>query len=64
MTKDDIIRMALKAELHCHVNLTENSLFLEDLEYFVSIVAEDCAQIADKAEPYQCADLIRKRWKQ
>jgi len=24
MTRDDIIRMAKKAELHCHMNLTES----------------------------------------
>jgi hypothetical protein len=24
---------------------------------------EECAQIAEKAEPYECADLIRARFK-
>ncbi len=41
----------------------ENRMF-EILAPFAALVAEDCAQIAEKAEPYQCADLIRKRWKQ
>jgi hypothetical protein len=29
MTRDDIIHMAKKAELHCHMNLTEHSLAIE-----------------------------------
>ena len=37
----------------------------EELERFAALVAaaerEECAKIADVAEPYQCADLIRAR---
>jgi len=39
MTRDDIIRMAREAELHCHVKLTEHGLIIEDLEYFANLVA-------------------------
>ena len=35
MTRDDIIRMAKKAELHCH------SLAIEDLEHFAALVRDD-----------------------
>ena len=50
MTRDDIIRMAREAELHCHVKLTENGLFTEDLEYFANLVAA--------AEREACIDII------
>ena len=39
MTREQIIAMAREAELHCHVKLTENGLFTEDLEYFAALVA-------------------------
>lgn len=39
MTRDDIIRMAREAELHCHVKLTEHGLIIEDLQYFANLVA-------------------------
>jgi hypothetical protein len=36
-----------------------------DIEHFAALVAaherEACAKIADVAEPYKCADLIRAR---
>jgi hypothetical protein len=35
-----IIRMAREAELHCHVKLTENGLFIEDLKHFAALVVE------------------------
>ena len=41
MTRDDIIRMAKEAELHCHMNLTEHSLAIEDLEHFAALVRDD-----------------------
>jgi len=41
MTRDDIIHMAKKAELHCHMNLTEHSLAIEDLEHFAALVRDD-----------------------
>ena len=41
MTRDDIIHMAKKAELHCHMNLTEHSLAIEDLEHFAALVRSD-----------------------
>ena len=41
MTRDDIIRMAKKAELQCYMNLTEHSLAIEDLEHFAALVRND-----------------------
>ena len=41
MTRDDIIRMAKKAELQCHMPLTEHSLAIEDLEHFAALVRDD-----------------------
>ena len=39
MNREDIIRMAREAELHCHMKLTENGLVTEDLEHFAALVA-------------------------
>jgi hypothetical protein len=39
MTRDDIIRMAREADLHCHMKLTEHGLEIEDLEHFAELVA-------------------------
>jgi len=68
MTRDDIIRMAREAELHCHVKLTEHGLFTEDLEYFANLVAsaerEACAKLCDgwtHADGDACAEAIRAR---
>jgi hypothetical protein len=51
MTRDDIIRMAREAELHCHVKLTEHGLIIEDLQYFANLVAaaerEACANACE-----------------
>jgi len=59
MNREDIIRLAIEH--------TINGLkFNEDgLVRFAQLVAqherEACAKIADIAEPYKCADLIRAR---
>jgi hypothetical protein len=59
MTREDVIQMAQKAGF---VWLGEYHSNLED---FAKLVArherEACAKIADIAEPYQSADLIRAR---
>ncbi len=59
MTKDDIIRLAQEAELNAH------GLVIDRLARFATLVAaaerEECAKVAETAEPYQCADLIRSR---
>ena len=39
MNREDIIRMAREAELHCHMKLTEHGLVTEDLEHFAALVA-------------------------
>ncbi len=57
MNKDDITRMAREAGF---VGFDGDN---RSLCRFASLVAEDCAKIAEKAEPYQCADLIRARFK-
>lgn len=33
------------------------------LTRFAELVAEECAKIAEKAEPYQASDLIKKHFK-
>jgi len=69
MNRDDIIRMAKKAELHCHMNLTEHSLAIEDLEHFAALVRDDVfnkhthlwltrINEAVKAERESCAKLL------
>jgi hypothetical protein len=67
MNKEDIIRMAREAALYQHLldNLHGVSQWVgvhDMLERFAALVAEDCAKVADQAEPYQSADLIRARW--
>jgi hypothetical protein len=51
MTREDIIRMAREAELHCHVKLTEHGLIIEDLQYFANLVAA--------AERKRCAQIVQ-----
>jgi hypothetical protein len=52
VNRDDIIRMAREAELHCHVKLTEHGLIIEDLQYFANLVAaaerEACAKVCEQ----------------
>jgi hypothetical protein len=56
--KEDIIRMAREAGLGF---LFEDHLLVHDeLERFAALVAERCAEIANQAEPFHSADLIRK----
>jgi hypothetical protein len=52
--KEDIIRMALDAGILWSTDQAAT------LERFAALVAARCAEIADKAEPYRAADLIRK----
>lgn len=75
MTRDDIIQMAREAELHCHVKLTENGLFTEDLEYFAKLIYEHTwkeagiaatktvidAAVLDERE--QCARVCEEHWR-
>jgi hypothetical protein len=56
--KEDIIRMAREAGLG--FLFEDHLLVCGELERFAAIVADRCAEIADEAEPYQAADLIRK----
>ena len=61
MNKEDMIRMAQEAGL---VNW-EATAYANELGRFAKLVAqherEACAKIADIAEPYKSADLIRAR---
>jgi len=54
--KEDIIRMAREAGYGDAMA----DLHAPALERFAALVADRCAEIADQAEPYQAADLIRK----
>ena len=55
MTQDEIIKLIETNGLNLH----------GDIEHFAALVAaherEECARIAELAEPYQTADLIRAR---
>jgi len=61
MTQDEIIEIASQVYGEC----VWHESALQRLEAFVKLVAvkerEACALIADKAEPYKTADLIRAR---
>ena len=58
MTREDIVRMAKEAGM-------ESFDICVELDDFAKLVAkherEACAKIADTAEPYKSADLIRAR---
>jgi len=55
MTQDEITKLIETNGLNLH----------GDIEHFAALVAaherEECAKIAELAEPYQTADLIRAR---
>ena len=68
MTRDDIIRMAKEAELHCHINIEEHSLAIEDLEHFAALVRDNynnkhsqlwqvCVEEVVEAEREACAKV-------
>ena len=61
MTKEDIKRMALESGF----SDGEADYCQSIIIHFATLVAqqerEACAKIADIAEPYKCADLIRAR---
>jgi hypothetical protein len=62
--QEDIIRMAREAGVRDDENCFEFSEY-KYLERFAALVRaeerEACAKLAELAEPYQTADLIRKR---
>jgi len=58
--REDIIKMAQEAgAMFDHMTWIERDL-APVFERFAALVADRCAEIADQAEPYQAADLIRK----
>jgi len=63
MTDDDILRMAIECQLVTTGN--REGIYSEALMRFAALIAaherEACAKIAEIAEPYQAADLIRAR---
>lgn len=62
----DIIEMAQECQL-IGMRPHLDGIYQEALEKFAALVEaherEECAKIADVAEPYKCADLIRARGK-
>lgn len=62
MNKEDIIRMARQSRIDVYGLGVDYAKFDAALKRFAALVAEDCAKVADQAEPYQSADLIRARW--
>ena len=66
MTQEDIIRMAqiVMEERGGSRMDNEEDLIAYSLQFAALVAAaerEACAQVAEMAEPYQTADLIRKR---
>lgn len=59
--KADIIQMAHKANFEGFGN-GDWVCTTEEIQSFAQLVAERCADIADTAEPYKSADLIRKHF--
>ena len=61
MNREDIVRMAQEAGISLD-HAQGMTLFLERFAALVaSAEREACAKVADIAEPYKCADLIRAR---
>ncbi len=58
--KADIIRMAREAGMAGM--LTDVVCTIEELERFAKLVAAQCAEIANTAEPHKADDLIRKHF--
>ena len=65
MTQDEIILLADASGLSLYGMGKDRKQFIDYLERFAALVAsaerEACAEIAEIAEPYKCADLIRAR---
>jgi len=61
MTREDVIRIALEVGFY-DGEVDKCQLMLERFAYLVAQQErEACAKIADTAEPYNSADLIRAR---
>lgn len=65
MTQEDIIRMADASGLSYYGMGKDRERFIAHLQCFAKLIAaaerEACAKVAELAEPYQAADLIRAR---
>lgn len=61
MNQDEIIQMAKKTNIHIYPDWV-NGIPVENIQSLVQLVAKRCADIAETAEPYQSADLIRKHF--
>ena len=61
MTREDVVRIALEVGFY-DGEVDKCQLMLERFAYLVAQQErEACAKIAEIAEPYTCADLIRAR---
>ena len=65
MTEIEVITAASDSGLTYYGMGKDRAKFLHHLEAFAALVAaqerEECAKLADIAEPYRTADLIRAR---
>ena len=65
MTREELIRMGAASGLSYYGMGKDRERFIAHLQRFAALVAaaerEACAKIAETAEPYQSADLIRAR---
>jgi len=55
----ELIFEAVKFYLDPDSNTHQAQVSPEDLEYFAELIVQECAKIADKAEPYKASDLIK-----
>jgi hypothetical protein len=62
--KADIMQMANQSGLDRFVcdRFHDDAFGISLLEHFAKLIAKQCADIADTAEPYKSADLIRKHF--
>jgi uncharacterized membrane protein len=71
MTQDEIIDMAIQAELNLYVHDLTEKQYIQVIETFAKLVAakerEECAKVCDElqdvpaTEPRHCAEDIRAR---
>ena len=52
----------LMAEVGMSVDYLTNTKQIVLIEKFAELIVRECAQTADKAEPYQASDLILKHF--
>ena len=57
-----IIEMARQAGFDPHDMSSDFTCNLDNIEAFAKLIVNECADIADIAEPYNASDLIKKHF--